>query len=259
MNIHKEVFGTGEDIVIIHGGLANDEDMLPIVEHLSNRYRVTNVSLPGNGKTKWNDTIKTVHDEANTILPELPEKATYIGWSKGGLVIQSIAINHPHRIKHLIGIGTTPKFIEADNWIGVQKPGFMNIVREVLKDPNATVHTFLNGAANAEFANFNPKPNKYQQILNNITNRSDIPKNVIETLISIVDNTDLRQEFKNISCPIDLIMGSDDPNVPTHGCEQIKTLNTLVNIHKINGAKHAPFWTHPKEFNQILDEILAIH
>lgn len=254
----KTVTGSGEDIVIIHGGLANADDMQPIVDALSPYFKVTNINLPGSGHSDWHDSIKTIHDVADYALTELPEHATYIGWSKGGLTGQSIAARHPDRIKRLIGIGTSPKFIATDDWIGVPPPGFESIVMPLVKD-GSNVDAFVRGAFEAEFADMNPKPRLYQWAMDRCNgSRPDIPAHIIQKLMIMVDTTDLRKEFKTISCPFDIIMGTEDPNVPATAFAQIKALNPQVKIHEIKGAHHAPFFTHEKEFNQILYKILNI-
>jgi len=74
--------------------------------------------------------------------------------------------------------------------------------------------------------------------------------------IDICDNTDIRREFSTIQCPIDLIIGNQDECVPASCFGKIKALNSKVNIHEIPNAQHLSFWTHPKEFNKILNNIL---
>jgi pimeloyl-[acyl-carrier protein] methyl ester esterase len=95
MTIYKETHGHGKDIVILHGWGCDQSYMQPIVDQLKDRYRVTNVDLPGRGKSDWQPNIKTIHDMADYVLPDLPENAIYIGWSFGGLISVSIAARHP--------------------------------------------------------------------------------------------------------------------------------------------------------------------
>lgn len=254
MKIIKEVTGSGEDVVIIHGCLANSDDMQGIVNELSAHYRVTNINSLGNGKSDIDDEVETIHDIADAMLSELPKSAIYIGWSKGGLTAQSIAARYPDRVKRIIGICTTPKFIADDNWIGVPAPGFESLIMPVIKDFG--VRTLISNIYEAEFANINPKPLLFQSIQKICNNRPNISEANARKLTNIVDSTDLRKEFKAITCPIDLIVGEQDAAVPVEAFAQIQALNPRVKIHTISGAQHMPFATHEQEFNQILHKIL---
>jgi len=44
-------------------------------------------------------------------LKDLPDKATYIGWSFYGLLAQAIAVLHPERVVRIIGLNTSPKLL----------------------------------------------------------------------------------------------------------------------------------------------------
>lgn len=254
MHIFTEVKGQGENVVVIHGGCASYEDMSPVVDILAKHYRVTNVGLPGSGHSDWDPTIETIHDIADAILPALPERAIYVGWSFGGLVSQSIAARYPKRVERFIGIGSMPKFITSEGWIGFPAPGYLAVIKTLLQEKG--FKNFLKGYYDYEFINIEPKPDAYLQVQKISEDRVEIKKEIVYKFMEICDATDLRQELKSITCPIDLIIGDDDENAPKAAWEKIKALNPRVKIHEIKGAKHAPFWTHQQEFNTILADIL---
>lgn len=131
------------------------------------------------------DSVKTVHDVADTMLPELPEKAIYIGWSNGGLTAQSIAARYPGRVTGFIGIATTPKFITSENWIGFLAPGYEQIILPLIKD--STIRDLLYNAYKSEFANIEPKPPMYYHSLKICDARPDIPPHNLKKLLYLVD------------------------------------------------------------------------
>ncbi len=256
MNIYKEISGQGKDVVILHGwGGCNHKHMQPIVDQLVSRYRVTNFDLPGLGQSDWHHDIQSINDMADQLLSHLPKQAIYIGWSFGGLIAMSIAARYPERISRFIGITTTPKFVANDNWPGVPQPGFKSIFVPGIMQQG--FKPFMKTWFDYEFAAFNPKPAAYHDLIN-ILNQ-DFSKVNLEILfkgVDICDLTDLKNEFKSIQCPVDLILSERDDSVPVAAIEKIKQLNQSVNIQVIPEAGHIPFWTHSKEFNKILNHIL---
>ena len=255
MKIFKEITGQGEPLVVIHGGAASFLDMMPIVNQLSPRYQVININLPGTGESTWDMSIQSIHDIADHVVAAMPKQAIYLGWSFGGLVAQSIAARYPHRVKRLIGVATTPKFIAAENWPGFPAPGFSVIVKELHQAGKGTPD-FIKMLYEAEFSPIHPKPVDYQAVEKLWLRPSSTQNNILARVAALCDATDLRDLFKTITCPIDLIMGTQDTNVPQEAFVAIKKLNHIANIHEINGAQHAPFWTHPEVFTVLLDKIL---
>ncbi len=245
--------GKGEDVIIFHGWACDHRYMQPIVDFLSNRYRICNFDLPGRGRSGWDPRIRTIHDLSDTLLPYLPKQAIYIGWSFGGLVCTSIAARHPKRVKRYIGVASSPKFIAGKDWPGVPLPGYKNAF---LKVKEVGLETFLRTHFESEFRDIHPKPPMLHELLRLLTNNPKSDLDVLLKGLDIVDAVDLRKEFQAIECPIDLILGEKDENVPTATFKRIKQLNPHAKMHLIPRAHHMPFWTDPIEFNKVLEKIL---
>lgn len=255
MTIFAEITGQGDDVVLIHGGCDKHQYLQPIADFLSHQYRVTNIDTPGRGLSPWQPQIKNIHDLADALLPVLPAQATYIGWSFGGLITLSLAARYPDRVKRAITIGSSPKFIEDDNWIGVPKPGFSALIAGLDEEG---IGQFLRCGHDDEFAAFDPKPASYTHLNSLIDKKENIDLMAVKQRIQICDATDLRFEFQNLECPIDLILGGKDGAVPLAAHEQIRKLNPKAQLHVIPDAKHMMFWTHPEAFNAILADIMSL-
>lgn len=254
MAIHLTKTGQGHNIVLLHGWSCDSRHMQPLVDHLAQHYTVYNFDLPGMGQSDWQDSITTVDDMTDLLLPLLPEKAIYIGWSFGGLAATSIANRFPEKVERLIGITTTPKFIEDDNWPSVPKPGFSAAFEEM---KNVGYGDFFKGMYDVEFASLAEKPESYYKLINMLKEvENTINLDILLKGVNICDETDYRPHFQNLTCPIDLILGYDDGSVPHQSYEAIKNLNANAQLHIIEQAQHLPFWTHPKQFFSILDNIL---
>lgn len=254
MTIFKKTEGQGEDVVLLHGWGCNHHYMQPIVNMLSKRYRVTNFDLPGRGQSDWRADNKTIHDVADQLIAELPKEAIYIGWSFGGLIATSLAARYPEKVKHFIGITTTPKFVTQGDWPGVPQPGFSADFQAIKVKG---FFSFLKNYYDIEFATINPKPTGYYEILQLLAEDSNkVDVNILFKGIDICDATDLREQFRTLQCPVDLILGGKDDAVPLSSHQKIQQLNPRVKIHTIPDAGHLPFWTHQAEFNVILNNVI---
>lgn len=252
MSVFKKVEGQGEDVVLIHGWGCDHSHMQPIADMLSSHYRVTNIDLPGRSRSDWESHIKNIHDIADVVLPVLPKKAIYIGWSFGGLVSMSIAARHPERVTRFIGLGSSPKFIADHNWPGVPQPGF-----KAFFDVNdlEQVQGVFKEFYEAEFSDFIEKPKRYYELFDWLRD-TPIDLKVLGQGLNIVDAADLRKEFSTMNCPIDFVWGGRDGSLPVESHALIQQLNARAKAHVMPEAHHMMFWAHPEEFQKILNQIL---
>lgn len=256
MKLYKQETGNinKPNIVLLHAWGCDHRHMQPIVDILAGRYHLLSFDLPGRGKSDWSDDISSIHDFADKLLPELPERAIYIGWSFGGLIVQSLASRYPEKVMQVIGIGTTPKFVEAPNWVGIPQPGFIKPFKEALDQMSYTA--FMEKFIDSEFQGISPLPVAHQQLYDILHDSPEVNLDILYRGINIVDAADLREDLKQLQCQTDFIWGGNDDCVPEAAYSKILKLNPLVKKHIIPGAHHMMFWTHPKEFGQILNSLL---
>lgn len=253
MKIATFTEGTGPNIVLLHGWTHDHHSMQPFIDLLKPHYQVTAADLPGAGASEWDYNFDSVNAVAEAMLNAMPDNAIYIGWSWGGAIAQSIAGRYPERVNHLILTGSVPKFVEGPDWPGVPQPGFSAILNELSSDE--TYKQFLLGFYDIEFSDAEDAT-AHQQLID-LLNKTGltIPLDIEIQGINIIDKADLRQEFANITCPIDMIIGTKDESVPVDW-QKVKALNKNVKLHYIENAQHMPFWTHPNAFNAVLENIL---
>jgi len=251
MTIYSETQGSGPDVVLLHGWGANLHYMKPLATHLENNFTVTNINLPGQGGSDW-QAIESIDDMADQILTVVPESAIYIGWSMGGLVAASIAARFPNRVKHFIGIATTPKFVEDGDWPGLPEPGFQAGFN---MKTNEEVKAAMQDQINAEFQGLESKEKERQNLLK-LNRTLDLDISVCTAGIKILDALDFRPQYSQISCPMDLILGENDAYVLPGSYPLMQTLNPNLNIHIISNAQHMLLSTHAEELYRVLDTIL---
>ncbi len=254
MLIHKKISGHGPDVVLLHGWGCDLRHMKPLADHLETYFKVTQIDLPGRGLSDWSESISSVDDMADLLLPHLPEKAIYIGWSFGGLVTISIGSRYTARVERMVGITTSPKFIEDNHWPGLPKPGFSPGFSSAMRDIGFV--SFFKSFYDGEYKNFKTKPASYHALIDLLDDGSENDIDILLKGVAICDATDLRKAYEKLICPIDLIFGDEDSSLPTSLHLPIQALHPKARLHTISGAQHLPFWTHPEEFFSILDTIL---
>jgi len=257
MVIHTETSGSGLDVVLIHGWGANHYYMQTLATHLSQRFKVTNIDLPGYGGSPW-QAFKSIHDIAAFMVDDLPNDAVYIGWSFGGSLAAILAAHYPGKVRHFIGMGTTPKFVEAENWPAVPAPGFQALFN--FAKPEELVSTFDEFIQN-EFVDVTTKAGKDEckRLLNIVHNQSDNDITVFNAGIKLADAADLRPDYQKITCPTHLILGNEDECVPQITFPLIQALNHNICIHEIPNAKHIVFATHMEIVFPLIDDILQVY
>ena len=105
-NIHVEVHGSGEPLLLL-AGLAMDVTLwYDLVPDLAKRFQVVLHDPRGSGRTKApldSLSTSTMAADALAVLDGLGiERAHVLGFSLGGMTAQVLAAKHPHRIKRLV-------------------------------------------------------------------------------------------------------------------------------------------------------------
>src|SRR6266567_2129435 len=103
LNLYYEIHGTGEPLILLHGGLGAAEMFEQILPSLSNNRQVIAVDLQGHGRTA--DIARPLSyelmaDDIAALIKYLGlEKADIIGYSLGGGVALRTAIQHPDVVR----------------------------------------------------------------------------------------------------------------------------------------------------------------
>ena len=106
LSLYYEEHGSGEPLVLLHGGISAGEMFAPILPELAAGRRVITVDLQGHGHTADVDRPlrpQTMADDVAGLIEHLGlERADVMGYSLGGLVALRTAIQHPQRVRRLV-------------------------------------------------------------------------------------------------------------------------------------------------------------
>src|SRR5215470_9108186 len=117
LNMYYEIHGSGEPLVLLHGGLGSTEMFSELMPHLDAIRQVIAVDLQGHGRTADIDrplSMEAMADDIAGLMKYLQvEKADFVGYSLGGGVALQTTIRHPALVKKLVVVSSTFK---RDGW-----------------------------------------------------------------------------------------------------------------------------------------------
>jgi pimeloyl-ACP methyl ester carboxylesterase len=123
LSLYYEEQGTGEPLVLLHGGLGSGEMFAAVAPALAAGRRLVLVDLQGHGRTADVDRPfdpETMADDVAGLIEQLGGTADVLGYSLGGAVALRLAIQHPERVRNLVLVsiafkrsGSHPEVVEA--------------------------------------------------------------------------------------------------------------------------------------------------
>lgn len=110
IKLYYEVHGSGEPLVLLHGGLTTIGQMQGWIQPLAKTRQVIAVEMQGHGRTADTDRpmrFATLGDDAAALLDHLKiRKADVVGHSLGGASALRTAIQHPNKVRRLVVISS---------------------------------------------------------------------------------------------------------------------------------------------------------
>ena len=106
LDMYYEIHGSGEPLVLLHGGLGATEIFSSILPTLTTSRRVIALDLQAHGRTADIDrplSFEAMADDVRALMRHLEiEKADVMGYSLGGGVALWVAVRHPDVVRKLV-------------------------------------------------------------------------------------------------------------------------------------------------------------
>jgi pimeloyl-ACP methyl ester carboxylesterase len=110
VNYYYAVYGTGEPLLLLHGGMGQIEMFGPNLAKLAQSRQVIGVDLHGHGRTPLGDREINLIDMGNDMAEVLKklgyDKVDVLGYSMGAGVGFQLAAQHPNRVRRLALLST---------------------------------------------------------------------------------------------------------------------------------------------------------
>lgn len=226
-------------IYIVHGWAYNTDKWQQIMKYLRDEKSIDSVMLHVPGLTSpsqdvWNldKYVEWLHGE----IAKASSPVVLIGHSNGGRISMAFAIKYPKFVRQLILIDSAGVYHNEPK-LRFKKAVFGNAAKLGKKlTKSAKLRKLLYRSARAH---------DYEQA----------PPNMQQTMVNL-SNDDKGLAPENITVPTQLIWGARDKLTPLGDGKLLAAKIAGAQLHVIDDARHAPFYTHPNQVGDIIDEVL---
>jgi pimeloyl-[acyl-carrier protein] methyl ester esterase len=253
MTLHIEQLGDGpQPLVLIHGWAMHGGIFAPLVEALGERCTLYVVDLPGHGHSRACGLPLEPHAIAEAIAVATPP-APWLGWSLGGLVALTAALDHPAQVQGLAMLCATPKFVRSEDWpYGSDATLVRQLALDLESGYHATIERFL---ALEAMGSADPKA-ELRRLRAEVFLRGEPQLRVLQEGIGLLERSDLRARLPQLAVPSVWIAGRRDRLVPPAAMAW-SAGRCDGRFVEVAHAGHAPFIGHADAVVAALETLFA--
>lgn len=235
-NLHITHLGHGEPLILLHGFGWHSGIWKTFVSRLTPYFEVYLIDLPGFGKSPTIDPY-LLPTLVSNLCAHLPDNAIWVGWSLGGMISWWGALHYPNKIKKLVTIASSPRFIAENNWPGVSLETLQIFAKNLKNDYRKTLSEFLN----LQSRGYVHKAQLLELLQHEINQAPPPDPQALDGSLKILAELDLRPLLSQVPCKSLHIFGSLDVLVPVKVSELIKENMLHGRSEILKRAGHVPF------------------
>jgi pimeloyl-ACP methyl ester carboxylesterase len=225
------VFGHGDPVILVHGGLANSDYWGLQVPVLARGYQVIVLDSRGHGRSTRAASPIGYDAMASDVLALMDMlhigKAALVGWSDGAIIGLDIAIHHPERLTRLFA------FAANSDPSGV---------KDVEKSP--VFSAYIERAAH-EYERLSPTPREFKAFLDNISHMWATEPHFTEA------------QLRGIVVPTWVVDADHDEAIKRENTDYMASLIPGAGELILPGVSHFAFLQDPALFNEALLHFLS--
>jgi len=232
----------------MHGGIWSDT-----AAQLAQHFQVHCVDLPGHGASAGIDAYG-LDRVVELLAAQFNQSITVCGWSLGGQIALHWALCEPEKLERLVLVTSTPCFVERDDWpFGIPQHTLLQFAADLEKDHTATLRRFLG----LQVRGSEGERELLANLRDSLFSRGEPDIGALRDGLEILRDSDLRSVLPKIMQPTLVVSGGRDKLSPPEASHFMA--HTLPNARavEIEGAAHAPFMSHRKEFVGHVMEFLS--
>jgi len=258
--------GEGQPVFLIHGFGAKKESWVAQFSPLSKHFDVVRMDNRGAGKSERVEepySMETLADDVKGLMDVLNiEKASVIGWSLGGMIVQNFALKYPDRVNKVVLINTNYGMPNEQGIVAFKNDRLKKL--ETLKeDPEKA---FWDGAVLGFHRKFrkemqqNPQKMFYDLwSVEGVIEESTIDpptSNDIENQAKALETHNTFERLDNLTMPVLLLSASHDRLTPKSVMDEIHEKLPNSKLVVIDKAGHNSPQSRAPEVNQAIIEFL---
>ena len=206
INLYFEIHGTGQPLILLHGGLGSGEMFGPTLTELAQQHQVITVDLQGHGRTADIDRpidIRLMADDIAALIDHLKlDKPDVVGYSLGGGVALFTAVKYPDKVRRLVVASAHAR-------------------RDAIPPEMLAQQAQVNAAA-AESLKDTPMWELYQRVA---PHPEDFPRLLDKVGEAMAQDYDYTEDVRSLQVPTLLVAADADMAPPSHYVEMFKLLD----------------------------------
>jgi pimeloyl-ACP methyl ester carboxylesterase len=227
------VYGSGEPVILVHGGLANSDYWGLQIPVLARHWQVVVLDSRGHGRSTRTAAPIGYDAMASDVLALMDtlhiQRAALVGWSDGAIIGLDIAIHHPERLSRLFA------FAANSDPSGV---------KDVDQSP---VFRAYEERAAREYAKLSPTPTLFKAFLDNISKMWASEPHFTEA------------QLRGIRVPTWIVDADHDEAIKRENTDYMASLIPGAGELILPAVSHFAFLQDPALFNEALSQFLSRH
>ena len=253
MTLHIQKLGRGATpLVLAHGWAMHGGVFAPLVDALTDTCTLYVVDLPGHGHSRHSEVPFELAACAKAIADATPP-AAWLGWSLGGLIALTAALDMPDHVKALAMLSASPKFSRDADWPHGADP---NLVRTLARDLQSDYHATLERFMALEAMGSDDPRAEVRRLRAEVFSRGEPDPRVLQQGIALLEHTDLRAALPTLTMRNGWFVGRRDRVVHPKAVRWSADAAGGT-FHEIEHAGHAPFMGHALALARALEPLLT--
>lgn len=241
--------GVGVPVLFVHGWLMSRR-VWAMQASLAAGFRLISFDLRGHGDDAGAAfSYETCCADIALLIERLGlERVILVGWSMGAQIVLRAFSRLVDRVAGMVLVGGTPLFCRSSDFdCGIAPAEVRSMALRIKRAYQRTAGEFFS----AMFSRQDIDTINMRSIAGSVVARLPSQDVALAALQELV-NGDLREELQRITVPVLVIHGDADTICLADASRFMAARLSTAQLEIFPGVGHAPFLTHPEEFNRLL-------